>query len=78
MKIKVLCFALLFFVLPLFAQSLSSADYAVTVWVNTKTSVYHCPGDRWYGKTEYGLYESQLRALRNGDRPAYGDYCRAE
>ena len=47
----------------------------VTVWVNTNSGVYHCPGTRWYGKTKSGLFMSQREAQAKGYRPAYGAVC---
>jgi hypothetical protein len=48
---------------------------SVKVWVNTNSSVYHCPGTRWYGNTKQGVYMTQKEALDKGNRPAYGKYC---
>lgn len=50
-------------------------DPNVTVWVNTDSGVYHCPGTRWYGKTKEGQYMSQKQAQAAGNRPAYGSVC---
>lgn len=47
----------------------------VTVWVNTNSGVYHCPGTRWYGKTKSGRFMSQREAQSKGYRPAYGAVC---
>jgi hypothetical protein len=52
-----------------------TGDPNVTVWVNTDSGVYHCPGTRWYGKTKEGGYMSQKQAQANGYRPAYGSVC---
>ena len=50
-------------------------DPDVKVWVNTNSSVYHCPGTRWYGKTRQGEYMTQKQAQDKGYRPAYGKVC---
>lgn len=48
----------------------------VLVWVNTASSVYHCPGTRSYGNTKHGEYMTQAEALRKANRPAYGKVCK--
>lgn len=42
------------------------ASNAVTVWVNTDSSIYHKPGTRWYGKTKHGRYMTEANAIRAG------------
>lgn len=45
------------------------------VWVNTATKIYHCPGDRYYGKTKAGTFMPQAAADAAGDHPSGGKAC---
>lgn len=67
-------------VAPQGAQRVDSTGQALLVvktkvWVNTASSVYHCPGTRWYGATKRGEYMSESAAKERGARPAYGRPC---
>ncbi len=45
------------------------------VWVNTTSSVYHCPGDRYYGKTAHGRYMTEAAAKSAGAKGQGGKTC---
>jgi hypothetical protein len=59
---------------PISGRSLADKK-EITVWVNTHSGVYHCPGTRWYGTTKEGKYMSECEAQKAGYRPAYGKAC---
>lgn len=56
--------------------SLQQGNPDVTVWVNTSSNLYHCPGTEWYGKTRHGEYMTQAEALKKANQPARGKMCK--
>jgi hypothetical protein len=46
------------------------------VWVNTRSNVYHCPADPYYGKTKSGAYMSESDAIAKGARADHGKACK--
>ena len=45
------------------------------VWVNLSSHVYHCPGDRYYGRTKDGRYMTEPEAKASGAHGPRGATC---
>ena len=45
------------------------------VWVNTKSSTYHCEGGKFYGKTKVGEYMTEAEAKSKGNHADHGKAC---
>jgi hypothetical protein len=43
--------------------------------VNTRSKVYHCSGDKYYGKTKQGKYMPEAEAKSSGFKPSGGKAC---
>jgi len=56
-------------------KTIDAGNPEVKVWVNTDSGTYHCPGTRWYGKTQEGKYMTQKEAQDMGYHPAASRVC---
>jgi hypothetical protein len=45
------------------------------VWYNATSKVYHCPDDRYYGRTKDGKYMSEAEARAAGAHGPRGKTC---
>ena len=45
------------------------------VWVNEKSNTYHCPTDRYYGRTKTGAYMTEAEAKVKGAHADHGKAC---
>lgn len=48
-----------------------------SVWVNTRSGVYHCRGTEFYGRTTRGEYLPEAQAMAQGHRANGGRRCSA-
>ena len=60
---------------PATPQAVAPGGGSGQVWVNSRSKVYHCQGDRDYGHTKQGSYMTEAAAKAAGDRPSRGKTC---
>lgn len=68
-------FAIAVLIAVLMPWSFVPAQVSDSVWVNTQSKVYHCPGTTYFGRTTRGEYVSERDARRRGFRPNGGKQC---
>ena len=51
-------------------RTLPDAATELSVWINTRSKIYHHPARRWHGITVEGHYTTEGAALKAGHRVA--------
>lgn len=57
------------------AKTVAAGGGAGKVWVNTDSSIYHCEGSNFYGKTKVGEYMTEAEAQAKGNVASRKKLC---